>query len=121
MRPARWTFTAAGIYGLVLLTPLLFVERNVAAPAAGLAHPEYFYGFLLVAIAFQFLFLMIGQDPVRLRPAMIAGVIEKLPFGVTGILLWLQGRSQAPVAILAAVDLAWGLLFLAVWRTTPKT
>ena len=55
MRLARWVFTAAGIYGLVCLTPFLFLERQIAAPAAQMPHPEYFYGYILVAIACQVL------------------------------------------------------------------
>jgi hypothetical protein len=120
MRFARWVFTAAGIYGLLLLTPFLFLEHQVAAPAAQLAHPEYFYGFALVAIACQVLFLLIGRDPVRLRPAMIAGVIEKFPFGVLVLFLWTQGRVQAPVVALCSIDIVWGALFIVAWLKTPK-
>jgi hypothetical protein len=121
MRFARWAFTAAGIYGLVVLTPFLFLERQVAAPAAGLVHPEYFYGFLVVAIACQLLFLLIGRDPARLRPAMIAAVLEKLPFGLLVPVLWMQGRVQTPVVMLSSLDLVWGTLFIVAWLTTPKT
>jgi hypothetical protein len=120
MRFARWVFSAAGIYGLVALTPFLFLESRIAAPAPGLPHPEYFYGFILVAMAFQVLFLLIGRDPVRLRPAMIAGVIEKLPFGVTVPLLWLQGRVAAPLLAFAAIDFLWGVLFAIAWLRTSK-
>jgi hypothetical protein len=121
MRFARWVFTASGIYGLVLLTPFLFIEHRIAAPAARLDHPEYFYGFLLVAIAFQVAFLIIGRDPVRLRPVMIAAVIEKLPFGVAVPLLWMQGRVAAPPVIFSSIDIVWGVLFIVAWLRTPKT
>ena len=89
-------------------------------PAAQLAHPEYFYGFALVAIACQVLFLLIGRDPVRLRPAMIAGVIEKLPFGFTVALLWMQGRAAAPLLIFSSIDIVWGALFAIAWLRIPK-
>src|SRR5476651_468798 len=111
MRFARWVFTAAGIYGLVLLTPFLFLERQIAAPAAQLPHADYFYGFALVAIACQVRFLLIGRDPVRLRPAMIAGVIEKWPFGFLVLFLWSQGRAPMPVVAFACIDIVWGTLF----------
>ena len=120
MRFARWVFTAAGLYGLVVLTPFLFVEAQVAAPARQLAHPEYFYGFLLVALAFQLLFLMIGRDPVRYRPLMIVSVIEKLPFGLVVPALWLQGRVVAPVVVFSSIDLVWGLLFAVAYARTPR-
>ncbi|WP_372785372.1 hypothetical protein [Phenylobacterium sp.] len=120
MRLARWVFTAAGIYGIAVLAPLLFVEAQVAAPARRLDHPEYFYGFLLVALACQVLFLVIARDPVRLRPAMIPCVLEKLPFGATAIFLWLHGRAATPVAGFAGIDIAWGLLFAVAYARTPK-
>jgi hypothetical protein len=117
---ARWIFAAAGVYGLVLLIPFLFLEHRLAAPAAELAHPEYFYGFALVAIACQVLFLLIGRDPVRLRAAMIPAVIEKWPFAVMVFVLWSQGRVQLPVVGFACVDLIWGALFAIAWLRTPK-
>jgi len=120
MRFARWVFAAAGIYGLVLLTPFLFLERQIAAPAAQLGHPEYFYGFVLVAIACQLLFLLIARDPVRLRPVMVVCMLEKFPFAVAVPLLWMQGRVQTPVVILSSVDFAWGVLFVAAYLRTPK-
>jgi hypothetical protein len=120
MRLARWVFAAAGIYGLIVLAPFLFLERQVAAPARQLAHPEYFYGLLLVGVACQVLFLLIARDPVRLRPAMIAAVLEKLPFGVVIPVLWMQGRVQAPVVAFSSLDLVWGLLFMAAYLRTPK-
>jgi len=117
---ARWVFAAAGVYGLVLLIPFLFLEHRLAAPAAQLTHPEYFYGFALVAIACQVLFLLIARDPVRLRPAMIAAMLEKLPFGLLMVLLWQEGRVQPPTALLTTIDLVWGALFVAAWLRTPK-
>ncbi len=122
MRLARWVFAAAGVYGLAVLTPFLFLERRIAAPAREFAHPEYFYGFLLIGIAWQVLFLLIAREPGRLRPAMIvAALIEKLPFGLVVPVLWLQGRVQAPVVAFSAIDLIWGVLFIAAYLRTPKT
>jgi hypothetical protein len=120
MRFARWVFTAAGVYGLVVLTPFLFIERQIAAPAARLDHPEYFYGFLLVAIAFQLVFLMIGREPARLRQVMLASVVEKLPFGLLMPLLWMQGRVAASPLIFSTIDVVWGVLFAIAWFRTPK-
>jgi hypothetical protein len=112
---------AAGAYGLVVLTPFLFLERQIAAPARGLDHPEYFYGFLLIGIAWQLLFLLIAREPVRLRPAMIvAALVEKLPFAIIVPALWLQGRVQAPVVAFSSLDLIWGALFTVAWLRTPK-
>ena len=118
---ARWVFAAAGVYGLVLLMPFLFLEHRLAAPAAELAHPEYFYGFALVAIACQVLFLLIARDPVRLRPAMIAAMLEKAPFGLLMLMLWREGRVQPSTVLLTSIDLVWAGLFVAAWLKTPKT
>ena len=73
---ARWLFWIAGIYGLVVLVPQYFLEQKVGLdyPPA-ITHPEYFYGFLGVAIAWQVAFLIIGQDPQRFRPMMLPSVI----------------------------------------------
>jgi hypothetical protein len=120
MRFARWVFAAAGIYGLILLTPFLFLERQIAAPAAQLNHPEYFYGFVLVAIACQLLFLLIARDPVRLRQVMVVCMLEKFPFAVAVPMLWMQGRVQTPVAVLSCVDFLWGVLFTVAYFRTPR-
>jgi hypothetical protein len=120
MRFAKWVFTAAGIYGLICLTPFLFLEGRIAAPAAQLGHAEYFYGFIWVAIAFQVVFLLIGRDPVRLRAVMLPTLIEKWPFAITVFVLWSQGRVQLPVVGFAGIDLIWGALFAIAWLRTPK-
>lgn len=118
---ARWIFRIAAIYGLIALTPLYFLEAKVAAPAPLLAHPEHFYGFIGTALAAQVMFLVIASDPVRYRPLMLAGVLEKLAFGVPVWWLWTQGRVIAPTLVFASIDLTLAALFLWVWRRTPKT
>jgi hypothetical protein len=41
MKTPRLIFTIAGIYGLLILTPFLFLERTIAEAApGGLPHPE---------------------------------------------------------------------------------
>ena len=69
---ARRTFLIAGVYGLLALVPMYFLEgrigRDIPPP---ITHPEYFYGFIGVAVAWQVAFLVIARDPVRFRPLMI--------------------------------------------------
>ena len=120
MRLARWIFRIAAIYGIVVLVPMYFLEAKVAAPAAVLPHAETYYGFIGTALAAQVLFLIIASDPVRFRPAMWAGVLEKLAFGVPVWVLWLQGRAAAPLLVFGTIDLALGALFVAAWVRTPK-
>src|SRR4051812_23067853 len=109
----RWLFRLAGIYGLVMLVPLYFLEQRLGRdfPPA-INHPEYFYGFVGVAIAWQFGFLVIGQNPARYRLFMLPVVVEKFSFGIAAILLFLQDRIAAAVLSLALVDFTLGVLFL---------
>jgi hypothetical protein len=118
---ARRAFLVAGIYGLIVLTPLLFLEEQTGRdnPPA-ITHPEYYYGFLGVGLAWQVLFLVIAADPVRLRPAMLPCVLEKLSFGVAVTTLFLFGRVAAPVFGFSLVDVVLGMLFVfAYLRTAP--
>lgn len=118
MRFARWVFTVAGIYGFVAVAPLYLMEGVIARTSPPISHPEYFYGFIGVTLAFQLLFLIIGRDPVRLRPAMLAAVIEKLSFPPAVYLLVSQGRTPPAVAVFATIDLVLAVLFVVSWVRT---
>lgn len=112
MKAARLIFTVAGIYGLIVLLPLFFVEPwLVPAPS----RPEDYYGFLGSAVAFQFVYLTIGRDPLRFRPLMPVAVFAKLAFLVTMWSLWFEGRAAAPGLVLASIDGAIGLVFAYAW------
>lgn len=116
MKFAARTFTAAGIYGVLLLTPYYFMEGMISRemPPA-ITHPEFFYGFVGCALAWQFAFLVIGRDPARYRPLIIPAVFEKLSFGIAGIVLYLQQRIDASVLLFAGIDFLLGLLFIAAF------
>jgi hypothetical protein len=118
-RFARRVFTVAGTYGLVVLVPQYFLAARIGrdTPPA-ITHLEYFYGFLGVAVAWQFVFLMIGRDPERFRPLMIPAVLEKLAFGVPAIILYVQGQLPASVLFFGLLDLTLGAFFVAAWRAT---
>ena len=116
---ARWLFRLAGIYGLLVLLPQYLMEQRVGQddPPA-ITHPEYFYGFVGVAVAWQVAFLVIGQDPVRYRLFMIPAILEKAIFGIAVFLLFAQQRLAVQVLILGMIDLIWGGLFVAAyWQT----
>lgn len=69
MKFARWVFLVAGIYGLIVITPLYFMEGvlgGVTPPA--LTHPVFFYGFVGTALAWQVLFLFSGARSRPLPP-----------------------------------------------------
>jgi len=74
---ARWLFRGAAIYGLIILLPLYFLERQVAAPAAMLDHPIYYYGFVGAAAAWQLVYWTIGGDPLRYRAFMPLAAVYK--------------------------------------------
>lgn len=116
MKIARLIFCGAGIYGLIVLLPLFFVEPWLAPP---LSRPEDYYGFLGSATAFQFVYLTIGADPVRFRPLMPVAVLAKAFFLVTMVSLWLEGRAAGPGMVLASIDGAIGAAFAYAWWRMP--
>jgi len=118
-RFARRVFGAAGIYGILALLPQYFLEGRLGRdfPPA-ITHPEHFYGFIGVALAWQFVFLLVAGDPVRYRAMMLPAVLEKLAFGVPCLALFAQGRLAAPVLGAGLVDLLLAALFAASWRAT---
>ena len=105
-------FLAAGIYGLIVLAPGFFGEKMVAEkmPPA-ITHPEFYYGFLGVAVAWQVAFLIIARDPQRFRPIIPAAILEKLTFCVACAVLLALGRIPLIVAMGGAGDYILGTLF----------
>ena len=103
---ARRVFSVAGVYGLVTLVPQYFMEsalnRHFPPP---LTHPELFYGFIGVAIAWQCAFLLIARDPQRFRLFMLPAVLEKLSFGAATLALCAQGRVGWVVVCAGSIDL----------------
>ena len=118
MRFARWVFLVAGIYGLIVVTPQYFMEGVIARTTGPITHPEYFYGFIGVVVAFQLVFLIVSRDPVRFRPIMPACVVEKLTFGVAAWALYAAQRVRADILPFAAIDLVLAVLFMMAWMKT---
>jgi hypothetical protein len=117
MNRARRLFLIAGIYGLVVLVPQFLLEDRVGRdyPPA-ITHPEYFYGFLGVAVAWQVAFLVIASDPVRYRAMMIPSALEKFSFAIAVAVLHWQGRVPNSICWFAAIDLILGICFLLTYR-----
>jgi len=110
---ARRVFFWAGIYGILVLAPLYFMEERLARDfPPPFSHPEQFYGFLGVALAWQFAFLLIARDVQRYRLFMIPAIAEKLLSSVSALLLYAAGRIPALTTAPAIVDLVLALLFL---------
>jgi hypothetical protein len=119
MRFARWVFLLCGIYGIVALAPLYFMEGSLGVnyPPA-ITHPEFFYATIGVALAWQVAFLVMSSDPLRFRPLMPIAILEKIGYGVPAVILYLLGRSPLLTAGTGVVDLGMALLF---WAAFVKT
>lgn len=121
MQFARWVFTIAGVYGLLILTPMLAMEMQISRdhPPA-ITHPEYFYGFVGVALAWQVAFLVIATDPIRFRLMIIPAILEKASFVVTVSVLWFSRSVPIPILAGATMDLLLGGLFVMSWISTER-
>lgn len=122
MKVARWIFGIAGIYGILVIAPLYFMEARIGHddPPA-ITHPEYFYGFVGITLAWQVVFLMIAREPARYRPLMLASVLEKLAWGVAAIVLFRQQRVSGMTLGFGGIDLLLGALFIVAFLLTRRT
>lgn len=116
---ARRVFFWAAIYGFLVLTPLYFLEDRFARDfPPPISHPEQYYGFIGVALAWQFAFLLISRDVARYRLIMLPAILEKLLASGSAVLLFASGRVAAIAIAPAVVDLVLAFLFsIAFWRT----
>jgi hypothetical protein len=122
MKFTKIVFWMSGIWGVLVLTPLYFVFDMIGrADPPPITHPGFYYGFAGVALAWQFAFFVIATDPARFRPMMIPSVIEKLAWGITVLVLRLQGRISSGDITLGGVDLFLALLFLVAFFKTSGT
>ena len=116
-RFARRVYNVAGIYGLSVMLPQYFMEERIGRDTPPpITHPEHFYGFIGVVVAWQVAFLVIARDPARFRALMPVTVLEKLVFAVPVAILYAQGRVAASVLPFAAIDLVLGTLFFLSYR-----
>jgi hypothetical protein len=120
MKFAKIVFWIAGLWGLLILTPLYFIfdliSRNDPPPTT---HPGFYYGFVGVALAWQVAFFFIATDPPRYRPLMIPSVLEKFSYGAAVVVLVLQSRMHPSDMVFACTDLLLGVLFVIAYLKTP--
>jgi hypothetical protein len=121
MKFARVVFTIASVYGLLVLMPLYFLKDELGrkAPPA-ITHAEFYYGFIGLAVLFQFFFLLIAFDPIRYLPLMPIAILEKLIYTVPVVLLYLRGQVHPNMVPPALVDPIFGILFLVAYLRTAK-
>ena len=119
MNFAKIAFRIAGVYGLIVLVPMYFFEYKTGLdyPPA-ITHPEYYYGFIGVGVAWQLLFLFLSKDPVRYRPLMIPAMVEKISFVIPAIILFSQHRIPAVILSVSLIDLALCVLFVIAYVKT---
>jgi len=121
MRFARWVFLLAGISGIVIVAPLYLLEEQVGRDyPPPISHPEFFYGFAGVTLAWQVMFLVIASDPVRYRLAMLPAMLEKVGFVVAICVLYSMGRVPAVWLVAASMDGTLFVLFMVAYLRTPK-
>jgi hypothetical protein len=118
---ATRVFRIAGIYGLIVLVPQYFLEAHVGRTSPPpITHPEYYYGFIGVALAWQIAFFLISSDPVRYRPLMVAAILEKATFSVATVVLFAAGRLSAQMLGAGLLDMLLGILFMIAYVRTPS-
>jgi len=122
MKFAKYVFIAAGVWGIAVLTPLFFLVDITGRPyPAPTEYPHFYYGFLAVALAWQFAFLVIGSDPVRYRLMMIPAFIEKAGYVFTTTLLYSQGRISVDEAGTAVPDSLLLALFVVAFLKASRS
>jgi hypothetical protein len=89
---AGWVFRVAGPYGIVVVAPMFFMERQMAP---GAAHPVFFCAWVSVDLAWQVLFLVLSIDPTRYRPMMPVCVLVTAAAVVAIPWLYVVGRVGA--------------------------
>jgi len=121
MKFAQIVFWIAGIWGVLVITPLYFmfdvIGRN---DPPRITHPGFFFGFVGAALAWQIAFFFIARNPSRHRPLMIPAVLEKLSYSVAVFVLVGQGRMRPPDLVFGGIDLLLGILFVIAYLKTPS-
>jgi hypothetical protein len=122
---ARRLFLAAGIYGVVVVAPMFFLENLIGEyDPPSITHAEFYYGFVCAAFAWQVVYLMMSRNPLRLRPMLVPAIISKAGFGISVLVLFAQGRLAARNLPLPSIDLVLAALFAWAYvalRSDPPT
>src|SRR5882724_13617887 len=105
MHFARWVFLLAGITGVLMLIPPYFLAEQFGRDnPPPVSHPQLYYGFVGVTLFWQFMFLVIGSDPIRFRNAMIPAMLEKASFAIAIPILYALERVNVTWVGFASMD-----------------
>ncbi|MFI5092061.1 MAG: hypothetical protein WCE50_12160 [Candidatus Acidiferrum sp.] len=121
MKFAKIVFWIAGIWGLLIITPLYFMFDLIGQKdPPPITHPGFFYGFVGCALAWQVAFCFIATNPVRYRPLMLPSILEKVTYAAAIVTLVLHGRTSHSNLVFAASDSLLGFLFVIAYFRTPS-
>jgi hypothetical protein len=113
MKFAKVVFWIAGVWGILILTPLFFmydlIGRQDPPP---ITHPQFFYAFVSVAMVWQFVFFVIATDPARFRPMILMSIFEKRSYVLAVGVLYLKGLTTPARSVTALADAVLAVLFL---------
>ncbi len=122
MKFAKYLFYVAGIWGILVITPLFFIFDKIGQQdPPPVTHPLFYYGFAGVALAWQFVFLVIGSNPVRFRPLMLVSILEKLGYFVPAVILYSQHRVHPADLFISFGDAVLAVLFFIAYLKTPSS
>ena len=119
MKAVKSIFLIAAIYGFFVIVPSFFMEENFAR-GVPFAHPQFFYGFMGVALAWQIAFLVIAQDPKRYRPFIFAAIVEKFSFLIASLALFSEGRLVSGDLPGPMIDGLFGVAFIYAFIVTGR-
>src|SRR5262249_19572466 len=100
-------------------TPLYFMfDRLGQQYPPPITHPDFYYGFVGVALAWQIAFLIIASDPVRFRLLMIPSVLEKVSYCAALFILYFQRRLAGGLLLCGVIDGVFAIIFVAAFLRT---
>ena len=101
---------------------MYFIETRYGVDdPPSITHPEFYYGFIGVAAAFQLVFIIISFDPTKYRSLILPSMVEKFSFVVAIAGLIAAGRVSGQIVIGASIDAVLGTLFAIAYFRLPKT
>jgi hypothetical protein len=121
MRFAKWVFLLAGIRGVLVVIPPYFLEERFGRDnPPPINHPDFYGFFRVTTSAWQFIFLVIGSDPIRFRRAVLPAMVEKVSFSRAIPTLYALVRVNVTWVGSAALDATWLVLFNIAYQRTAK-